>query len=318
MLTREEIISSFKKVDFPEKIIESTSDVKNIIFYSESTEPKSQKEKDTKNLSQSYVLPWRLVQKNLNEANNTFNRGSNFIPKEQLVDIKIENFKLIYDQYFIPLETGMIYFKNNYGGMNGPYNFGQIQNMYKNKKIDSSFEFRPIDLFVFKDLDNFKFKSIKIINESNWIDSIVYSPLLKYYKSSDDNKEEKKVDNHDLITPKAKVEDKTEDKKEDINTNEINEKKEEKKEDKKIEIKEKKEEKKEEKNEEKKDIIKKEPEQKWEVVQKKKNKANKEKEEEEDNEIIGLKPKNAKEGKKAKKKKKQFEDVDFELGFKIK
>ena len=227
MLTREEIISSFKKVDFPEKIIESTSDVKNIIFYSESTEPKSQKEKDTKNLSQSYVLPWRLVQKNLNEANNTFNRGSNFIPKEQLVDIKIENFKLIYDQYFIPLETGMIYFKNNYGGMNGPYNFGQIQNMYKNKKIDSSFEFRPIDLFVFKDLDNFKFKSIKIINESNWIDSIVYSPLLKYYKSSDDNKEEKKVDNHDLITPKAKVEDKTEDKKEDINTNEINEKKEE-------------------------------------------------------------------------------------------
>ena len=314
MLTREEIISSFKKVDFPEKIIESTSDVKNIIFYSESTEPKSQKEKDTKNLSQSYVLPWRLVQKNLNEANNTFNRGSNFIPKEQLVDIKIENFKLIYDQYFIPLETGMIYFKNNYGGMNGPYNFGQIQNMYKNKKIDSSFEFRPIDLFVFKDLDNFKFKSIKIINESNWIDSIVYSPLLKYYKSSDDNKEEKKVDNHDLITPKAKVEDKTEDKKEDINTNEINEKKEEKKEDKKIEIKEKKEEKK----EEKKDIIKKESEQKWEVVQKKKNKANKEKEEEEDNEIIGLKPKNAKEGKKAKKKKKQFEDVDFELGFKIK
>ena len=322
MLTREEIISSFKKVDFPEKIIESTSDVKNIIFYSESTEPKSQKEKDTKNLSQSYVLPWRLVQKNLNETNNTFNRGSNFIPKEQLVDIKIENFKLIYDQYFIPLETGMIYFKNNYGGMNGPYNFGQIQNMYKNKKIDSSFEFRPIDLFVFKDLDNFKFKSIKIINENNWIDSIVYSPLLKYYKSSDDNKEEKKLDKHELITPKSKVEDKAEEKKEDknkdINIIGINEKKEEKKEDKKIEIKEKKEDKKEEKKEEKKDIIQKEPEQKWEVVQKKKNKANKEKEEEEDNEIIGLKPKNAKEGKKAKKKKKQFEDVDFELGFKIK
>jgi hypothetical protein len=325
MLTREEIISSFKKVDFPEKIIESTSDVKNIIFYSESTEPKSQKEKDTKNLSQSYVLPWRLVQKNLSDSNNNFNRGSNFIPKEQLVEIKIENFKLIYDQYFIPLETGMIYFKNNYGGMNGPYNYSQLQNMYKNKKFDSSFEFRPIDLFVFKDCDNFKFKSIKIINENNWIDSIVYSPLFKYYKSSDDNKEEKKLDNHELITPKPKVEDKVEDKKEDKNKeiikNEINEKKEEKNEEKneekKIEIKEK-EEKKEDKKEEKKEIIKKEPEQKWEVVQKKKNKANKEKEEEEDNEIIGLKPKNSKEGKKAKKKKKQFEDVDFELGFKIK
>ena len=40
--------------------------------------------------------------------------------------------------------------------------------------------------------------------------------------------------------------------------------------------------------------------------------------EEENNEIIGLKPKSSKEGKKTKKKKKQFEDVDFELGFKIK
>ena len=107
-----------------------------------------------------------------------------------------------------------------------------MEKMYKNKKIDSSFEFRPIDLFVFKDLDNFKFKSIKIINENNWIDSIVYSPLLKYYKSSDDNKEEKKLDSHDLINPKQKAEDKNEEKKEDKNKeiikNEISEKKEKK------------------------------------------------------------------------------------------
>ena len=40
MLTREEIILSFKKVNFPEKIFNSsTSDVKNIIFYAESKEP---------------------------------------------------------------------------------------------------------------------------------------------------------------------------------------------------------------------------------------------------------------------------------------
>ena len=48
MLTREEIISSFKKVDFPDKIIESNAEVKNIIFYSESTEPVSKKEKEQK------------------------------------------------------------------------------------------------------------------------------------------------------------------------------------------------------------------------------------------------------------------------------
>ena len=27
---------------------------------------------------------------------------------------------------------------NNYGGLNGPYNHVEIQNMYKNKKIDSN------------------------------------------------------------------------------------------------------------------------------------------------------------------------------------
>ena len=324
MLTREEIISSFKKVDFPEKIVDSDKEIKNIIFYSESTEPNSKKEKDIKTISQSYVLPWRLVQKNyndINNKNNTFNRGINFIPKEQIIDIKIENFKLIYNKYLIPLDIGMIYFKNNYGGMNGPFNFSQIQNMYKNKKIDSTFEFRLIDIFGFKDCDLFKFKSIKIINENNWTDQIVDSPLLKYNKFSDNSKEKIQPKNEELIITKQNVEDKIEDKKEE--KNEVIEKKEQKKEEKpaekKTESKEKKEDKKEEKKEDKKDVIKKEPEQKWELVQKKKSKANKEKEiEEENNEIIGLKPKSSKEGKKTKKKKKQLEDVDFELGFKIK
>ena len=318
MLTREEIISSFKKVDFPAKILESTEEVKNIIFYSESTEPSSKKEKDTKNLSQSYVLPWRLVQqKNFNDINknNIFNRGSNFVPKEELIDIKIENFKLIYDKYSIPLTTGLIYIKNNYGGNNGPFNLNQLQNMYKNKKIDSTFEFRPIDIFGFKDCEIFAFKSIKIINEINWIDSIVDSSLLGFLKSSSNKKEPAKIEKVELIKAKEKVEDKIEDKK----VEPTKEKKVDKKEEKKIEIKEKVEEKVEEKKEDKKENIKKQPEEKREVVQKKKNKANMEKEkEEEEKEIIGLKPKNSKEGKKTKKKKKQMEDVDFELGFKIK
>ena len=60
-------------------------------------------------------------------------------------------------------------------------------------------------------------------------------------------------------------------------------------------------------------------EEKWELIQPKKLKSGKEKEgEDENNDIIGLKPKNTKEGKKGKKKKRQFEDVDIELGFKIK
>ena len=69
MLTREEIISSFKKVDFPEKIIESTSDVKNIIFYSESTEPKSQKEKDNDGIANKKFLKEIQVLKELEHPN---------------------------------------------------------------------------------------------------------------------------------------------------------------------------------------------------------------------------------------------------------
>ena len=318
MLTREEIISGFKKVNFPEKIFDSSiSEVKNIIFYSESKEPNSKKEKDVQNLMQSYVLPRRLIQKNYND---NFIRGSNFIPKEPIVDIKIENLKLLYNKYEIPIETGIIYFKNNYGGLNGPYNLSQVQNMYNNKKIDSNYEFRTIDIFAFKDCDVFTFKSIKTINEDNWTDLIIYSPLLKYDKFTikDTQKEEEKsakIEKEVLINGEKKENIIKEEKKEDI----IKEEKKENiiKEEKKAE---KREEKKEDKEEEKKESNIKKEEEKWEVVAKKKNKSNKEKEvEEEENEIIGLKNKVSKEIKKGKKKKKgKFEDADFELGFKIK
>ena len=318
MLTREEIISSFKKVDFPDKIIESNAnDVKNIIFYAESTEPISKKEKDTKALNQSYVLPWRLLQKSYSEQiNKNFNRGSKFL----------------YDKYKIPLEFGLFYFKNNYGGMNGPFNLIQIQNLYKIKKLDSTFEFRPIDIFGFKESDIFTFKSIKIINENNWIDSIIDSPLLKYNKLIDKNDESEPAIDIKEENKEKKSKIKSENKKKDIKEEKAEQKEEEKKEDKKEEKKKEKKEDMKEKNieenkEEIKEIVKekkddsnnKTKEEKWELIQPKKSKSGKEKEgEDENNDIIGLKPKNTKEGKKGKKKKRQFEDVDIELGFKIK
>ena len=314
MLTREEILSSFKKVEFPEKIIESNLDVKNTLFHSESKEPISKKEKDTQTLNKSYVLPWRLVQRNISEQNNmNFNRGSNFIPKEEIIELKLENLKLLYDKYNIPATLGLFYFKNNYGGMNGPFNLSQIQNLYKNKKLDSTFEFRPVDIFGFKDCEIFSFKSIKIINENNWIDLIIYSPLIKYNKTNNSKDEETKEIREEKEEKKQikNSDNKKVELKEEIKTEKVIEKKEEKKEEIKEEIKEKKEEKKEVVNN-------KNNEEKWELIQKKKSKSGKEKEEEENNEIIGLKPKNTKEGKKGKKKKKQFEDVDIEFGFKIK
>ena len=308
MLSREEILSAYKEVNFPEKLFDSSiKDIKNIIFFEKSTQPSSAKDKDTKQLSQSYVLPWRLVQKNYPDANNnknTFNRGVNFAPKEPLVEIKVDNFKLMYDKFSIPVETGVIYLKNNYGGTIGPFNLDQLHNMYKNKKFDSTFEFRTIDIFSFKDSDLFSFQSIKNINDEKWVDSVIDSPLLKYSELSKNKKEEKREEKKEVKKEVKKEEIKKEEAKKDVKKEE-KDKKEDKKEDK--------------KKEKKKDE---QTQGKWEVVVKKKKKDNKENKggEEENNEIIGLKTKEPKEGnKKGKKKKKgQFEDTNFELGFQIK
>ena len=171
MLSREEILSAYKDVNFPEKLFDSSiKDIKNIIFFEKSTQPSSAKDKDTKQLSQSYVLPWRLVQKNYPDANNnknTFNRGVNFAPKEPLVEIKVDNFKLMYDKFSIPVETGVIYLKNNYGGTIGPFNLDQLHNMYKNKKVDSTFEFRTIDIFSFKTPICLVFNQLKALMMKN-------------------------------------------------------------------------------------------------------------------------------------------------------
>ena len=185
MISREEILSAYKQSKFPDKLFdESIKNIKNYIFYKESTQPSSEKTKDNQKLSQSYVLPRRiLMQKNIqvNPNNkNEFFRGGNFAPKEPVVDINIDNLKLINDKFSIPVETNIIYIKNTYGGINGPYNLEHIKNMYKNKKIDSNNEFRLIDIFSFKDSEIFSFQSLKIINDEKWIDLIIDNPLINY------------------------------------------------------------------------------------------------------------------------------------------
>lgn len=203
MLTREEILSSFKQVDFPDKLIDKSisNKFKNIIFYKKSSNPSSEKDKNTQKLSESYVIPRHLLIQKNNQANQThkneFNRSSNFTPKEALIDIKIDNFKLIYDKYSVPTETNIIYFKNTYGGVNGPYNLEQIQNLYKSKKIDSNTDFRTIDIFTFKNSDLFSFQSIKLINDEKWTDSIADNSLINYcdlYKNKKEEKKEEKIE----------------------------------------------------------------------------------------------------------------------------
>ena len=188
MYTREEILNNYKKIDFPKSLFdESALSNKEILFYPNSRLPSSTKEKDTSQLSQSYIVPWRLLHQKHNYINNNNQNKKEFvrsgftpaIPKEPLIELKTENFKNIYDKFSIPLEIKLIYLKylNN---ISGPFNFEELQNMYKNKKYDSNYEFRTIDIFFFDEEDTFNFFPIKNINEENWEEEFSDSPLLEY------------------------------------------------------------------------------------------------------------------------------------------
>ena len=189
MYTREEILNNYKSNDFPKSLFDETAlNNKNILFYQNSKPPSSSIDKDTSSLSQSYILPRRLLyQKNYLINNNNhnkieFSRGSNFTPitpKEQTIDIKYEKFKDIYIKFSIPLETKVIYLKNN-DNISGPFNYEELENMYKNKKYDSNYEFRTIDLFTYSEEEPFIFHPLKNINEDNWEINYVDTPLLEY------------------------------------------------------------------------------------------------------------------------------------------
>ncbi len=188
MYSREEILNNYKKADFPESFFdELVFKNKNALFYDESKQPSSSQTKEISKLSQSYVLPWRIVQQKNYHMNNNQNklefvRGANFTPstpKEPSIEIKVDNFHKIYDKFSIPLDKKIIYLKSK-NNILGPFNFEELQNMYKNKKFDSNYDFRTIDLFTFNDEDPFSFYSVKNINEENWTDELIDSPNLEY------------------------------------------------------------------------------------------------------------------------------------------
>ena len=189
MFTREEILNNYKKVDFPKSFFDDTVlKNKNTLFYNNSKPPLSSQPKDVSALSQSYVLPWRILQqKNIHQNNNNkieFVRGGNFTPsvhKEPTIELKVENFKYLYNKYSIPLEKKMIYLKNKYNSnISGPFNYEELQSMYKDKKYDSNFEFKTIDIYSYAEEDPSNFYSLKEINEENWAEEIVDSPNLEY------------------------------------------------------------------------------------------------------------------------------------------
>ena len=183
MFTREEILNSYKETAFPKLIFEEASlSRSDILFYPKSKPPSSSTNKDISTLSQSYVLPWRILQQKNNIKNIEFFRAGNFTPsepKEPLIEIKTENFKKIYEKFSIPLDKKIIYLKNG-NNILGPFNYDELEKMYKDKKYDSNYEFRPIDLFTYSEEEPFVFHPLKNINEDNWEINYVDTPLLEY------------------------------------------------------------------------------------------------------------------------------------------
>ena len=109
MYTREEILNNYKESPFPKQLLEESSlSNQDILFHQKSKRPISSINKDTAFLSQSFVLPWRILQQQKNNKKNVeFSRGGSFTPsepKEPLIEIKIENFKRFFEKFEIPLD----------------------------------------------------------------------------------------------------------------------------------------------------------------------------------------------------------------------
>ena len=183
MYTREEILNNYKAIPFPKSIFEESSlSNKDIILFPKSKPPLSSITKDISSLSQSYVLPWRIVQQKNNKKSIEFSRGGSFTPsepQEPVIEIKIENFKKIFEKFAIPSDKKLIYLKKG-NNIIGPFNYDELENMYKNKKIDSNYEFRTIDLFSYNEEEPFAFHPLKNINEDKWELNYIDTPLLEY------------------------------------------------------------------------------------------------------------------------------------------
>ena len=302
-ISKEDILKLYKPSPIDEKLINKPAlDIFDLLLVKESQPPNKEKKEITNSMY------FNNVEENWHKSNSNnieFNRGGNFKPKEENVDIKIENIYLFNKKLNFPDDIKSFYVKNsNYNNFMGPFSSKEIEEQYKNKKINSLFEFRPIDIFMFKNKQLFTFENLKILNDENWINNIGNNSLLKYSivlnpfqiennqeKENKSNEKlnknifEKNIESKQNEEKETKTEENNEKKEEEMKNKINNEKKEEKEEKEEEKKEEKKEDKKEEKKENKNLYIK-EEEGEWEDPYKKKNKRKqkeKEKEKEQTN-----------------------------------
>ena len=183
-ISKSKILGSFIEYPLPENIITKEAlNLAEILFSKESLHPSVTNEKIeiTKVYSPSSDN-WRGQYYNSNNNNkNEFKRGHSFQHKEDLININIENLYSFNDITNFPKDKESFYLKdNNYGNITGPFSSDNLMEMYIEKKIDSSYSFRPIDIYSFKELPLFSFQPLSTINDKDWSYKLMDNPLLQY------------------------------------------------------------------------------------------------------------------------------------------
>ena len=222
-ISKENILKLYKSTPIDEKLINKPAlDIFDLLLVKESQPPNKEKKEITNEMY------YNNIEENWHKSNSNniteFNRGGNFKPKEEIIDIKIENIYLFNKKFNFPNNNKSFYVKNsNYNNFTGPFSSNEIEEQYKNKKINIFSEFRPIDIFMFKDKQIFSFQNFKILNDENWINNIEDNSLLQYSilfqnnqkNNKEINKENKTDENSDNNISEKNIEKKQNEEKED-------------------------------------------------------------------------------------------------------
>lgn len=201
-ISKAKILSSFIEYPIPKNLItKETFNYEALLLSTQSLHPTASSDKNGPQFSKAFVPSsegqkhsgWRTNNNNYHNQNNLgfhphqpyqnrpneFSRGQNFQPKEPLIDIEVENILLFNEKFNFPKDKKSFYFQNKSSNFFfGPLSANTAIEYYKKKTLDSSFDFRPIDIFGFKNLEPFEFLPLKELNNKDWINQLVDSPLL--------------------------------------------------------------------------------------------------------------------------------------------
>ena len=181
-ISKAKILGSFIEYPLPEnQITKEALNLSELLLSKESLHPSITSEQSL--ISEVYIRStndnWRSQNYNNNNKND-FKRGHSYQNKEDLINIEIENIYLFNDNTNIPKDKESFYLKDHYQNITGPFSSDNIIEMYKGKKIDSTYFFRPIDIYSFKEHPLFYFLPITTLNEKDWSYKIMDNPLLQY------------------------------------------------------------------------------------------------------------------------------------------